>query len=263
MVNNEDGDIMSTETQLEYQIKTIHKKRINTKLIIIIFAIGIFCVFIINNMLKYQKYIALYNDNQQQIMKDISYKEIKLSDYLLDSTLNKIIKKKYMYSDWRIYYITLNLSDSLIIDDDYFVKQWSWDIQRNIEKILRSSDLYPSLVDVNLTVIIGDKIYHNISTIEHMISETSQLSKNSTSDNTKGMIWAITEAEVKAVLKAPSTAKFPPYREWEITQNGNSYTVKAYIDAENSFGAKIRSNFIVSFEMTGTDTYKNVSVIID
>lgn len=67
---------------------------------------------------------------------------------------------------------------------------------------------------------------------------------NSSKSDVKPMVWVDAEDAVKGGLKSPSTADFPGDYESYITSNGDgTYTVSAYVDAENSFGAKIRSNF--------------------
>ncbi|MHB9947305.1 hypothetical protein CF095_18365 [Clostridium botulinum] len=60
---------------------------------------------------------------------------------------------------------------------------------------------------------------------------------------------------VKENLKAPSTAKFPwSFDEYKIKETNSDnkdmtiYYISGYVDAENSFGAKLRNNFIVKME---------------
>lgn len=49
---------------------------------------------------------------------------------------------------------------------------------------------------------------------------------------------------VKDQLKAPSTAKFPWYEDaFVFDLGGGKFQVNAYVDAENSFGAKLRSHY--------------------
>lgn len=86
------------------------------------------------------------------------------------------------------------------------------------------------------------------------------------SDEEKGFAWAVAEREVKDRLKAPSKAKFPfSYGSdgVNISKSGDTYTVKAWVDAENSYGAKLRSNFTVQFTRSGKDMYTVKSVTID
>lgn len=59
---------------------------------------------------------------------------------------------------------------------------------------------------------------------------------------------------VKSRLKSPASAEFPPnssakvYRPWADKQQ---YTVTAYVDAQNGFGANLRSRFICEIEWNG------------
>lgn len=51
------------------------------------------------------------------------------------------------------------------------------------------------------------------------------------------------EEFVKSILQSPSTAKFPSDSEWNIYDNINGTIVQAYVDAQNGFGAELRSEF--------------------
>jgi hypothetical protein len=58
---------------------------------------------------------------------------------------------------------------------------------------------------------------------------------------------------VENSLKAPSTASFPWFST-EVRQSGpDTYTVSGYVDAENSFGAKIRSAWTCQIAYKGGD----------
>ena len=63
------------------------------------------------------------------------------------------------------------------------------------------------------------------------------------------------EEDVKANLKSPKSAEFPgtilDANEWDIQKNGTSYTVSSWVDAQNSFGAQIRSNFVIVYSWDG------------
>lgn len=59
---------------------------------------------------------------------------------------------------------------------------------------------------------------------------------------------------VNQVLKAPSTAEYPgswydPLNDWGMKKVNNLVTVSSYVDAENSFGAKPRTYFVMQFRM--------------
>lgn len=64
------------------------------------------------------------------------------------------------------------------------------------------------------------------------------------------------QEKVKEVLKSPSTAKFPNYTKWGWKQEGNIFTVQGYVDAQNSFGAEVRSEFQFIIDMN-TDTIQS------
>lgn len=52
------------------------------------------------------------------------------------------------------------------------------------------------------------------------------------------------ENVINSILKAPSTAKYPwSYDEWKMVKDNGEIVVQSYVDAENSFGAKMRSKF--------------------
>jgi hypothetical protein len=61
---------------------------------------------------------------------------------------------------------------------------------------------------------------------------------------------------VKRQLKAPSTAKFRNYYEQDgevvvLGTGDGPYTVMSSVDSENSFGAKLRSNFTCKVTLSG------------
>ena len=62
--------------------------------------------------------------------------------------------------------------------------------------------------------------------------------------------YSCAQTMVKRNLKSPSTAQFPTYKEAVITKLGEGkYEVKAYVDAQNSFGAMIRNDFTAIIRM--------------
>jgi GTP1/Obg family GTP-binding protein len=69
---------------------------------------------------------------------------------------------------------------------------------------------------------------------------------------------------VKKQLKAPATADFPRFTNEDVHVNylGDcTHDVVAYVDAQNSFGAKIRSNYHVKLRNEkGTDTWTAIEV---
>ena len=50
---------------------------------------------------------------------------------------------------------------------------------------------------------------------------------------------------VKQKLKAPATAKFPVYDKSMVVTNDNKrFKVESYVDAQNSFGASVRTKYV-------------------
>lgn len=78
-------------------------------------------------------------------------------------------------------------------------------------------------------------------------------------------VLALTGAEqvVKEKLKAPSTAKFSSWGETKITKiKDNTYLVKGYVDAQNGFGAMIRSNYSVEITIKDQENFSYKNLII-
>ncbi|MBI3921313.1 MAG: hypothetical protein HY318_07850 [Armatimonadetes bacterium] len=68
---------------------------------------------------------------------------------------------------------------------------------------------------------------------------------------------------VKAALKAPSTAKFPWYSDSFVSDlGGGRFEVRAYVDAQNAFGAMLRSNYTCVVSSTTGDHWTLESIDI-
>lgn len=73
-----------------------------------------------------------------------------------------------------------------------------------------------------------------------------------------------TKDVIKKVLKSPSTAKFPWLDGWMVSRADDIYRVTGYVDAQNSFGAMIRSHFSVTWEVDQeTNKMKVIKVVFD
>lgn len=62
------------------------------------------------------------------------------------------------------------------------------------------------------------------------------------------------EQVVNQILKSPGSAEYPgtflnPLKDWGMKKVNNLVTVSSYVDAENSFGAKPRTYFVMQFRM--------------
>ena len=74
------------------------------------------------------------------------------------------------------------------------------------------------------------------------------------------MAFSCAKEIVKGDLKAPSTAKFCQQGDAKIYHLGNgTYCVIGWVDAENSYGAMLRTEYIVTYDAT-ENGYKNAGV---
>lgn len=63
------------------------------------------------------------------------------------------------------------------------------------------------------------------------------------------MAATLCEERVRSSLKAPRTAKFPWRKETSF--NGRTAILSSFVDAENAFGAMIRTRYVCTVEYTG------------
>lgn len=82
----------------------------------------------------------------------------------------------------------------------------------------------------------------------------------------KTTAFVMSQSFVKKQLRAPATADFPWMSDSEVTVNylGDcTHEVRAYVDAQNAFGAKIRNRYYVKLQnQRGTDTWRALDVQI-
>lgn len=75
--------------------------------------------------------------------------------------------------------------------------------------------------------------------------------------------FVMSQEFVRAEIKAPSTAKFPWYDESYVAVLGsNKYRIVAYVDAQNSFGAVIRNNYICEIQDLGDGKWRKIKCVI-
>ncbi len=73
--------------------------------------------------------------------------------------------------------------------------------------------------------------------------------------------YLMSETFVKRRLKAPSSAAFPGHTDATIVRIGcGSWHVSSYVDAQNSFGALIRTRFSVVMSYDGEQTWHIESI---
>ena len=84
-----------------------------------------------------------------------------------------------------------------------------------------------------------------------------------TEDN-KSMAYIMMEGFVKRRLKAPSTAEFPGVFDGKLDHvsslGGQKYRIVSYVDAQNSFGAQIRTRFIGEIQQISEDEWQLISL---
>lgn len=93
-------------------------------------------------------------------------------------------------------------------------------------------------------------------------STTAGSSNKDSYGHTKGDAFAIAEKAVKGKLKSPSTAKFCSVTEATIGCSGNTWVVRGWVDAQNGFGATVRTQFAVTFTFASKDMYSLDSCIV-
>lgn len=82
------------------------------------------------------------------------------------------------------------------------------------------------------------------------------------SDGTAGGAYIDCRDAVKLRLKAPASADFPGAGSATITHTGKNWFVSSYVDAQNGFGAQIRSEWTCTATHTGSNNFRINSVNI-
>ena len=68
---------------------------------------------------------------------------------------------------------------------------------------------------------------------------------------------------VKEQLKSPSSAKFPSYSQITASQDGDTVTIYAYVNADNSFGANIKTNYTAIITIVGNKPNKGSVMLLE
>ena len=108
----------------------------------------------------------------------------------------------------------------------------------------------------------GNVVYEDGQLLMTKDDMESKNEETNTDDNT---IYAedtvtyqiIAEEIISSRMKDPSSAKFPSAvsDDWSYGKKGDLIAVQSYVDGINSFGASVRSKFIVEFYITDRDTF--------
>ena len=135
------------------------------------------------------------------------------------------------------------------------------ELQEKSKTILDSKDYYAMNEDERKTIneLVkkwDDEIDYSFKS--EYVDKKDQYEKDKYYDeNYQGTIIANVQEEVKKQLMSPKSADFPwGFDEYNITYQGESedglymYSVESYVDAENSFGAEIRSEYMCIIHVT-------------
>lgn len=232
----------------------IEKSKKRKKFLIIIMLVIVVLIFTVPRI-----YESNYIKNQ--VIK--TCKEYGLEDVILTDYYRSNYYGGYDLHDW-YYFVRI---ESKILDTMEPTKMIELDIALGgIDNLFsptyfsngNSYKIYPSSRKVlkNSKEIYND--YYNSSDYEREKDKNNTVIYTQEVSNTDERVecWTLAVEKVKANLKSPSTAEFPfsaVNSDVNITKSGNKYTVKSWVDAQNSFGATIRSNFTVTIEKNGNN----------
>lgn len=75
--------------------------------------------------------------------------------------------------------------------------------------------------------------------------------------------YVMSEEFIKKQLKAPATADFPTGSDGRVKYLGDSvFYIDSYVDAQNSFGANLRSNYSGKIKYKGDDNWINIDLVL-
>lgn len=129
-------------------------------------------------------------------------------------------------------------------------------------------DLYIYLNSSDKKYIVNGTDFTDENGNKHDIEVDTILSSDGSAGNinvSDTEIWICAQKAIKDNLKSPASAVFPTFSDSYIKSIGNNqYTISAYVDAENSYGASIRSTFSVTIEIIHNgDGFKTIDIYID
>ena len=209
-----------------------------TALLIIMMIIGFFalgCLFLI----KGPKFAAKHGKNPKQgawIMRIYGIGFLAVALWLSKDSLRLIeyIPKQFIKMFLGGFLIVFVLSVVVIV----VTKSISW--QENRKLFITA----PVLIALVFGMLVG------FSSLNDREVENTDSYGNTSSD---ARIAA--EDIVRDNLKSPSSADFCGASKYTITRSGNTWTVRGYVDAQNSFGATLRNDFTVVITFTSDTKY--------
>lgn len=68
---------------------------------------------------------------------------------------------------------------------------------------------------------------------------------------------------VKEKLKSPESAKFPIYNQSFVKDKGDTIIISAYVDANNSYGTSIRTDYIATITTKNGKPHSGVATLLE
>lgn len=171
---------------------------------------------------------------------DITDIELRQPSFTMLGACNIIIKN--------IRYTTTGKSDMT----NFAVEKNNFALLENTLKTVLSDCNLTGFKDANS--VIAEKIVYSATETNYTMSNMAQNAfnqKKEEAENANVDMDIITEAKLFAqsvelqLLKAPASAKFCSLEEMTVTEINGVYTVSGYVDSQNSYGAMIRTPFVL------------------
>jgi hypothetical protein len=120
----------------------------------------------------------------------------------------------------------------------------------------------------NLMITVSDQLYRVKCGDYTLYSDGAiKLTKQDLEDRKIGdneaSYYVIANEIVSSSLKNPSSAKFASMGNCQMARKGDLVAVKGYVDATNSFNAKVRNDFVVEFKVIDLASFSYETVYIN
>lgn len=149
-------------------------------------------------------------------------------------------------------------------------------IKMGFEDISSPQNISGTIFEVNadnltLTITVSDKPYrilcgdYNLYENDSVKLTKADIENHRIDSADTTYYYTITQEIVSQYLKDPTNASFGSLSDTQMARNNPYVAVKGYVDATNSFGAVVRSNFVVEFEVIDLKnfSYNTIYVNID
>lgn len=136
------------------------------------------------------------------------------------------------------------------------------------KKIRREGDLTPKQILYTLAVVLLVPLFFLIIENKFCNGVHSPATAIQRPEHDAETAYYMSQKFVKKNIKTPSTAEFPMYGrgDGEVkvrTINNDEYSVHAYVDAQNLFGAMVRSEYTCELKYTGNHNWELVKLTIE